>query len=408
MIGKPIDINFIAAFYITLILIFSLQGCTNSVGDNKAKGKEKKFSLSVTPFKPLLFSEDHTSEGFLAPLEDRKMLLIFRLDPGIKGDHVGMEGYIAKIRYDPEQDQWGNVETVYNSHQYDDRNIHGGVTKDGRIVVFFRQYDGSNTEGRYFIYSDDQGLTWSEPQLNKIWSDPEALDMRGNMSTGQMFYNPDIEKYSMLGFMYSWDQNRKYLLRRRCITYSQDGKSWEEYNIVTNNDNYRLNEISGAWCGSNRIIALQRDDERELGHPFVQVESYDNGKTWSEPVPTNIPPNQHWGAAPQLIYDRKRDLLIALGSDRYSRPDGKNSLFIYTARPDEVMGSPEGWKLQHELPRPLALSKFAESRPLNFNFYGYATIAPINEKEYLIVFTERSKVLETEQADLYYFRLMID
>ncbi|MEX0884633.1 MAG: sialidase family protein, partial [Cyclobacteriaceae bacterium] len=327
----------------------------------------------------MLFSDDHTSEGFLVPLKDGKMLLIFRLDPGIEGDHVGRRGFIAKIRYDPEQDQWGKVETVYNSHQYDDRNIHGGVTSNGRIVVFFRQYDGSNTEGRYFIYSDDQGQTWSEPQINKLWSDPLAVDRRGNMSTGQMFYNPDIKKYMMLGFIYSWDENREYTFRGRCISYSQDGKSWDDYSIVTDTHDFRLNEISGTWCGKNRIIAFQRDDEREHGHPFVQVESHDNGKTWTDPVPTNIPPDQHWGAAPQLIYDQNRNLLIALGSDRYSRPDEENGLFIFTAHPDEVIGNPEGWKLQHELARPLARPEFAEKRPLNFNFYGYATIAPINE-----------------------------
>tara|TARA_R110000737_G_C14582595_1_gene485961 strand:+ start:1401 stop:1664 length:264 start_codon:yes stop_codon:yes gene_type:complete len=69
----------------------------------------------------------------------------------------------------------------------------------------------------------------------------------------------------------------------------------------------------------------------------VQVESYDNGKTWTEPVATNIPPNLHWGAAPQLIYDKNRDMLIALTSDRYSRPDEQNSLFIYSASPNDIL-----------------------------------------------------------------------
>ncbi|MBS3772474.1 MAG: hypothetical protein KGY69_19640, partial [Bacteroidales bacterium] len=100
----------------------------------------RKWSLHTTSFKPLLYSEDHTSEGFLAPLEDGRILLIFRVDPGIEGDHTGDDGYIAKIPYNPKKDRWGEVETVYNSHQYDDRNIHGGVTEDGRIVVFFRRY----------------------------------------------------------------------------------------------------------------------------------------------------------------------------------------------------------------------------------------------------------------------------
>jgi hypothetical protein len=327
-------------------------------------------------------------------MSNGSILLIFRLDPGLKGSHVGRNGYIARISYDPGKDQWGTVETVYNSHQYDDRNIHGGVTKDGRIVTFFRRYDLRDTEGRYFIYSDDNGETWSDPQISKAWSDPQNSEIPGVWSTGQMFYNPDIDKYVMLGC-------------RNQITFSKDGSSWEEYNQITGNKEYKLSEIAGAWCGENRIIALIRDDKRKFGHPLVQVESQDNGRSWSEPVPSNIPPHRHWGAAPQLIFNRQHDLLIALNSDRYSRANEQNSLFIYTARPDEVFGNPAGWRLQHELQRPWSKLNFNGDRPLNKNFYGYPTIAPISEQEYLVVFTERASMHNSEQADLYYFKIII-
>ncbi len=244
----------------------------------------------------MLSDDNHTSEGFLAPLKDGNILLIFRLGPGIKGDHTGTDGYIAKIKYDPVNDKWSEVETVYNSNKYDDRNIHGGVTRDGRIVVFFRRYDTRETEGRYFIFSDDKGKTWTEPQISKAWSDP---------------------------------------------------------------------------------------------------------------LQTNIPPKMHWGAAPQLIYDEKRDLLIALNSDRYSRANEQNSLFIYTAHPDNVFGNSKAWKLEHELRRPFSLLNYDGDRPLNQNLYGYCTIAPVNENEYLVVFTERSVMHGTEQADLYYFKIIL-
>jgi len=387
-----------------IVVIFSLLilGCTHNQTD---KEREEEYNLCVSPFKPLLFSEDHTSEGFLAPLDDGRILLLFRLDPGIEGDHVGTDGYIAKIPYDPEEDEWGEVDTVYNSHQYDDRNIHGGVTRNGRIVTFFRRYDGSETEGRYFIYSDDNGKTWSNLQVNKAMSDPEVRDLkRGNMSTGLMFYNPNIGKYIKLGWVCKRPEEE---ITYRYTLLSPDGSSWDEYNIVPEDAAYMLNEIAGAWCGNNRIIALHRDDKREQGHPLVQVTSYDNGETWSEPAQTNMPPNKHWGGGPQLIYSQKFDLLIALTSDRYSRPLEENSLYIYSARPDEVIGNPEGWRLQHELRRPWAKLDFDGNRPLNQNLYGYPTIAPINEEEYLVVFTERARMQGTEQADLYYFRLLI-
>jgi len=383
-------IHLLKIFFLVSGIVIVMNSCKDS----------RKWSLHTTSFKPLLYSADHTSEGFLAPLEDGRILLIFRVDPGIEGDHTGDDGYIAKIPYNPKKDRWDEVETVYNSHQYDDRNIHGGVTEDGRIVVFFRRYipdapEGSKTEGRYFMYSNEEGKSWSDPQESSAWTDPEESNIRGVWSTGQMFYIPDINKYAMPGC-------------RRYITYSRDGTSWEEYNKITENRDYALSEIAGAWCGGSRIIALIRDDEREKGHPLLQVESHDNGKTWTEPNPTNIPPDQHWGCAPQLIYDQQRDLLIALTSDRYSRPNDQNSLFVYTARPEAVIDNPGNWTLQHELKRPWASEGFRRNRPLNKNFYGYPTIAPINEQEYLVVFTERSQVQGAEQADLYYFRLKFD
>ncbi len=356
-----------------------------------------------TDYQTVLYNDDHNSEGFLVPLENGNILLLFRIDPGLEGNHVGTNGYIAQITYDPDKDEWGDPVTVYNSHRFDDRNIHGGITREGRIVIFFRHLgqngQGRFTEGRYFLYSDDDGQTWSGPHESESWSDPDLPDPRfGVWGTGQMFYNGDIDRYCMLG----------YGRHITFITCCRDGSSWDEIYLVSEDPEVALTEISGAWAGNNRVIALIRDDARRAGHPLLQVESHDNGITWTDPVPTNIPVEPHWGAAPQLIYDQARDLLIALTSDRYSRDDSENSLFIYSARPDEVLGKPGNWTFEYELSRPWASKTYDGDRPLNQNLYGYPTIAPLNDKEYLVVFTERARVEGTEQADLYYFRLIFD
>ena len=374
----------------TLVLLFALAfapwGFTQT---QPVKPEPKAYTVYVSPAKPLLFGHDHNSEGFLVPLDDGTLRLIFRVDPGTKGDHVGTDGYIAQVSYDPRQDTWGQATTVYNSPQWDDRNIHGGITREGRIVVFLRRFDGKKTDGIYFIYSDDKGRTWSPLQTYG--------KTEGMVGTGQMFYNPDIGKYSI---MYRTDNRNE-------ILFSDNGSSWKESRLVAHDPKTDLTEIAGAWAGNNQIVALIRDDKRKYGHPLLQVTSRDNGQTWSTPAATNLPPKQHWGAAPQLIYDQKRDLLIALNSDRYSRPNEQNSLFIYTARPADVIENPKGWTLQHELKRPWASLGFEGDRPLNQNLYGYATIAPINENEYLVVFTERAVMQGTEQADLYYFRMIL-
>lgn len=350
-----------------------------------------------TEVKPALFGNDHMSEGVLLPLSDGRIMLAFRRDPGVEGHHVGTGGHIAQSIYDPAADRWSKIETIYSSNgRFDDRNIHGGVTRDGKLVLFMRRMRGNKqTEKRYILVSEDDGKTWSDLLESEAWSDPEASGIPGIWSTGQMFYNPDIEQYMMLGC-------------RRYVTFSPDGITWEKVVKMTDSKRQKLTEVAGAWCGDNRVVALIRDNKHDKGHPLLQLVSRDNGKTWTDPEPSNIPPDKHWGCAPQVYYDAKRELLIAMTSTRYTKPKSEQALYVYTARPGEIIDNPEGWTLQFEILRPWADASIRDRRPLNHTFYGYPTIAPIGDDEYLVVFTERARMKGTEQADLYYFRMRVD
>lgn len=356
--------------------------------------------FTVTPTKPALLVEDHVSEGFLAPLSDGRVVLVFRLDPGVEGDHVGTGGKIASMIYDPHTDTWGPVETVYNSGQYDDRNIHGGLTRDGRIVFAFRHYAGGQTIERFFMYSDDDARSWQGPFNSAVWSPAGEPDTRlAVWGTGQLYFDGDTNQHVLLGY----GGNATF------ATTSRDGATWDSFHLVNEGSpETRLTEIAGAWTGNNRHIALIRDNITQRGYGLLQTESHDNGRTWTTPVRTNMPPDQHWGAAPQLIYDEHRDLLIALTSDRFTRVNEENSIYIYTARPDEVHSNPESWTLAYERRRPLASETYAQQRPLNHRMYGYPTIAPINDREYLVVFSESVVMGGREQADLFYFRLVFE
>src|SRR5690625_7897447 len=84
-------------------------------------------------------------------------------------------------------------------------NIHGGITLDSRIVIFFRHrdiIDGNHiTEGRYFLYSDDDGETWNGLLTSESWSAPELTDPQlGVWCTSQMFYNEDMNRYAIFGY----------------------------------------------------------------------------------------------------------------------------------------------------------------------------------------------------------------
>jgi Neuraminidase (sialidase) len=82
---------------------------------------------------------DHNSESFLVTL-DSTVYHFFRQDPGQTGNHTGNGGRIMMRTSNDNGDTWTNPVVIYDS-QYDDRNVHGGITEDGRIIVTFRKYD---------------------------------------------------------------------------------------------------------------------------------------------------------------------------------------------------------------------------------------------------------------------------
>lgn len=346
-------------------------------------------NFSVRNMEESLVSDDHVSEGVIVKLDNGDILHIFRFDPGFQGDHVGDNAYIVKRRYS--NGVWGELETVYNSHQYDDRNIHGGITKNGRIVIFFRYYDASINKGldNFFIYSDDEGETWSD--LNPIYETAGRSMVYG---TGQMFYNPEIQKYCVVGYA-------KWYVEMR---FSDDGSNWDEWvQVATGGGQYTLTECAGAYCNNGRMVVLIRDEERDIGHGLLQVTSDDNGETWSGISKTNIPPNDFWGCAPQLLYDDYFDILIAMNSDRRSYHSGsaaEESLYIYSASPEDVFASAEKWKLETSFSRPKTNSRH--------NFYGYPTYTKITQNKYFIVFTERDRDAKGEDTDFYQFELVIN
>ncbi len=387
MMKPPID----ARLLLGVLVLFAFTALSGSAQTGEHP------ELTTSEPSEALFGDDHMSEGVLLPMKDGRIRLVFRLDPGMEGDHVGTDAYIATSIYDPEADSWSEPESLYNSQPYDDRNIHGGVTREGRMVLFFRHYDGRKTRDRFFMYSDDDGESWSDPHQS------DAL--LGIAGTGQMFYLPGEERYAQMQYAYHHPEQETY---STSMLLSKDGSAWTNRRTVVERSEVKLSEIAGAWAGDNRIVALIRDQtKRKMGHPLLQVVSTDNGKSWSEPRQTNIPPNNHWGCAPQLIYDASRNLLIALTSTRYTKPNDDQHLYIYTARPGEIVNDPQGWTLQEKLLRPWARKDWNIARPLNNSLYGYPTIAPINENEYLVTFAERARMKGHEQADIYYLRIKI-
>ena len=342
-------------------------------------------------YKESYVNDYHASEGFLVKSINGDIINIFRLSESPDSDHVDVSGKIVMRKSINDGKTWTEPVTVYDD-EYDDRNVHGGITHEGRIVVFFRRHTGSATKDVNFIYSDDDGETWS---------DRKSIDTEGvTAGTHKMIYVP-TRGYMQLII------NHYYIE----AWYSEDGSEWLEKDIVLDyrdTKKWHLNEACGVYLGNGKIMILVRDDERLKYHRYLQVTSEDYGKRWRSPRRTNIT-YPHWSPAPCVFYDEQEDKVWVVSTDRRSMYEGtdqysQESIWVYKNNVDEVFKKEENFTLFTQEKRPYVMT--STNRPLNSNFYGYITSVKKSDGYYLFMVTDRYKKDNgKEGSDLFQFEL---
>lgn len=346
----------------------------------------------INNYEPSLVNDNHNSEGFLDTLPNGDIVNIFRSSTEV--GHVSTAGKIVMRKKPFGEKEWTTPITIFDD-EYDDRNIHGGITNEGRIVVFFRRYNvgGSpTTVDLNFIYSDDDGETWSSREtIETTMSSPGTHKMIHVPTKGymQLFIgHRDIE---------AW--------------FSVDGSVWDKDDmvVVAKSSPYHLNESCATYIGNGKIILLSRDDGRQRNQMYYQLISEDYGETWGDPIRTNIT-SPHWSPAPCIFYDEDEGDLWVISSDRRSMYEGESAiseerLWIYKNSPNDVFHNPTNYTLLETIPRPYVLFN---TRPVNMNFYGYPTYAKKEDGNYLIIITDRANGNPTERADLFQFDLVVN
>ena len=324
---------------------------------------------------------DHNSEGFLVTL-DSTIYHFFRQDPGQSGNHVGNGGRIMMRTSTDNGDTWTNPVVIYDS-PYDDRNVHGGVTENGRIIVTFRKYDAFNlTHIEYcFMYSDDKAHTWQGPF---------TINTEGvSSSTNQIFGNNNIGYYNTIS-------SSKYCELR----HSWDGSNWDSIVYVWDfrlSNQYKISEASFTYLGNGVIIGLFRNDSIAFGQTYLQVESYDYGKSWTELQLTNIA-DGFYCVSPFIFYDPDYNHVWVIASDRrgYYSHD-QESIWLYKMYPDEIVGSPQSYIPFLVIQRP---------KPSFYRFYGYPSSTKTPDGNYLVIFSESEYRSKPEWAYLYQFKIL--
>lgn len=364
-----------------LILILYIIWNTTSFSQNNSI-----VEAYITELKPSLISEDHTAEGMLETLDDGSVIHIFRLDPGHLGHHIGNNSRIVK-RYSYDNGaSWTEPETIYES-EYDDRNVHGGLVGNNRLVVFFRRYNAieDTTADMNFIYSDDYGYSWTEPNKFKTIA----------LTSG----THKIIKVPTKGYMNSICRN--YYLETR---FSREGSNWDS--IAYKWDYLEtlekpIGEGSFAYLKDGNIVGLFRNTFGSEGANYTHVVSHDYGDTWTEPELTNMA-DSFYCPSPLIFYNEEWDDVWSIASDRRAliNPNYDNNdseFWIYRNTASEIIDNPKGFNLFHKLKRPM---------PSYYRLYGYPCVTKLQDGNYLVIVTDsRKKSNGLEDADFYQFEI---
>jgi len=349
--------------------------------------------IGVTATEGTIITSSHTSEGTFLPKSDGDFLFIYRHDTGESGDHTGNTGSLYQMTFDTSTETWG-ARTLFYDTAYDNRNANGGTLASGRMVLFWLNWEiggGGGNDSTKFIYSDDDGATWSSPVT--ITSSRGVPTPYGNIV--DIYDNPDQTKRYLKPFL-----TTNYV----GVFFSEDGSSWgDETAIYPYSVTYYPNETDVVYLGGGKLIALSRDQNYAAsGSNYYQFTSSDYGETWSVIIRTNIC-SPHFCPSPRILLHNSR--LIVIASDRRTLsstgPLPAEGTWIYTADPLQAFNSPVVYKPIRFISRPLISSDRA--------FYGYPAFAKISDHKYLVIFTDKNTDADTtEDAGIYQFYMNIE
>lgn len=158
------------------------------------------------------------------------------------------------------------------------------VTDEGVIhVVYSQNRPGTNV---MYVYSDDQGLTWSAPQsLSSIASEDEQAPEAANIA---------IDRDGVLHVVWNENYPPKYLGRQVFYVQSSDGgMTWTAPNALSDfavEDDW--NALSNIWVDSQNELHLLWAG---CGRPVARCyrSSSDQGRSWS----TLVKPFQNLGGS---------------------------------------------------------------------------------------------------------------
>lgn len=216
---------------------------------------------------------------------------------------------------------WSSEKMIVNTVGVRDTVTGKGKDSEGNMLIWVRKGAPSDTaihelyktiDGETFTSISTPVFSVKASHIGDIFSVPTV----GLMA----FYNSEITN--------SWG----------VIKSSDNGVTWTQQIIETSIAKLDCpTEISGAYIGDGKIIAIGRKNHYEAGQPYVQfqIESPDHGVNWFK-ANTNI--GDISLSTPSVIFDSSSDILSVYYFER-----GAGKLKLRQAKSSDVWGNPLAW-----------------------------------------------------------------
>lgn len=327
------------------------------------------------------YSKNHSSEGQIIRKGDT-LFNVFRYDSA--GSHVGNDSKLV-MRYSIDFGAtWSNEKVVFDSVGWDDRNSVFGLVGNRFVVMFRGVQVGGTINFLAFVYSDDNGITWSKSNI----INPLPLS-----APFGKFYSQGDSTYC------NFYTNSETSLRMA----TKDGSNWvKSFPIYGRVPVYKLVEPFIDYIGVDTLLCIMRDNTDADSSNCLQKFSFNNGATWTNIQKTNLT-NGIYGRTPVVFeYDKfnKKIYLIAFSRMYGDTLNLQDTGYFYMNTPLEVISNSFAWNLK---------AKFLPKWNSTIRTYGYPTMVNISDKKYLVVYSERTttNIPNIEAANLYQFNLNI-
>ena len=196
-----------------------------------------------------------------------------------------------------------------------------GNDSNGNMLLLNRVGDAYSQYSYYDVYKTSDGISF-----NKI-STFSLGDKGGHL--GDIISVPNV---GLVAFFNSYGETRDWGM----MVSGDDGVTWTKKNIQTGISKYACpTEISGAYLGDGKLIAIGRLDETDSEHTkMYQMESSDSGENWTI-YETNI---AEYRNTPTIVYEPVSDKLYLY---IYNRANGELEKWSKTS--SVIFGNPTNW-----------------------------------------------------------------